>query len=128
MRPFRHSVTIFATAAKMRSASISQVPNSDQQDFAVLLSGTSGYLAVANGGKGENASGFDIVFAGGVRGGGESERDHHHGEGGGGSKSGTAQVLQGGVWSNAVSFGLNTSTLTEVSPLPPEAGCRLRAR
>ena len=40
-----------------------KVPNTDQPDFPVLISGTYSYLAtVANGGKVQNASGYDIIF------------------------------------------------------------------
>jgi hypothetical protein len=48
-----------------RSISIShtQVPNADQADFPVLISGTYSYLAtVANGGEVQNANGYDIIF------------------------------------------------------------------
>lgn len=39
------------------------VPNTNQTDFPVLISGTFAYLAtVANGGDVENANGFDIIF------------------------------------------------------------------
>ena len=34
----------------------------------------------------------------------------------GGSATGQAQVLQGGVWSNAVAFTVNTPSLTSVDP------------
>ena len=41
-----------------------KVQNSDQQNFTVLISGRFGYLAtVANGGKVQSDSGFDIAFA-----------------------------------------------------------------
>jgi len=41
-----------------------KVPNSDQIDFPVLVSGTYSYLAtVGNGGKVQNANGYDIIFA-----------------------------------------------------------------
>jgi len=41
-----------------------KVPTADQTNFPVLLSGTYSYLAtVANSGKVQNASGYDIVFA-----------------------------------------------------------------
>lgn len=40
-----------------------QVANSDQTDFPVLISGTFSYLATAaNGGRVQNANGYDIVF------------------------------------------------------------------
>ena len=40
-----------------------KVPNTDQTNFPVLFSGTYSYLAtVANGGKVQNSSGFDIIF------------------------------------------------------------------
>ncbi len=40
-----------------------KVPNTDQTNFAVLVKGTYAYLAtVPNGGKAQNASGFDIGF------------------------------------------------------------------
>ncbi|HWB82615.1 MAG TPA: DUF2341 domain-containing protein [Bryobacteraceae bacterium] len=40
-----------------------KVANSDQTDFPVLISGTYSYLAnVANGGKVQNTSGYDIIF------------------------------------------------------------------
>ncbi|MGA2434601.1 MAG: DUF2341 domain-containing protein [Bryobacteraceae bacterium] len=40
-----------------------KVPNTDQANFPVLISGTYSYLAsVANGGKVQNANGYDIVF------------------------------------------------------------------
>src|SRR3989338_568005 len=40
-----------------------KVPNTDQTDFPVLVSGTYSYLAtVANGGKVQNASGYDVGF------------------------------------------------------------------
>jgi YD repeat-containing protein len=40
-----------------------QVPNTDQTNFPVLISGTYSYLAtVANGGKVQSSSGYDIVF------------------------------------------------------------------
>jgi RHS repeat-associated protein len=42
-----------------------KVLNTDQANFPVLISGTYGYLATAaNGGKVQNASGYDIIFAG----------------------------------------------------------------
>src|SRR5712692_7482054 len=41
-----------------------KVPNSDQTDFPVLVSGTYSYLAtVGNGGKVQNANGYDIIVA-----------------------------------------------------------------
>lgn len=49
-----------------RSITIShtEVTNSDQANFPVLISGTYSYLAtVANGGKVQNANGYDIVFS-----------------------------------------------------------------
>lgn len=40
-----------------------RVPNSDQTDFPVLVSGTFPFLAtVANGGHVQSANGYDIVF------------------------------------------------------------------
>jgi hypothetical protein len=40
-----------------------QVPNTDQTDFPVLISGTYLYLAtVANGGQVQNSQGYDIIF------------------------------------------------------------------
>lgn len=40
-----------------------QVPNTDQTSFPVLVSGTYAYLAtVANGGKVQNATGYDVIF------------------------------------------------------------------
>jgi YD repeat-containing protein len=40
-----------------------KVPNTDQTDFPVLVSGTYSYLAtVAHGGKVQNANGYDIIF------------------------------------------------------------------
>ena len=40
-----------------------KVPNTDQSNFPVLISGTYPYLAtVANGGQVQNSSGYDIVF------------------------------------------------------------------
>jgi len=40
-----------------------RVPNTDQSNFPMLVSGTYSYLAtVANGGKVQNASGYDIIF------------------------------------------------------------------
>jgi RHS repeat-associated protein len=42
----------------------SKVPNTDQANFAVLISGTYSYLATtANGGNVMNANGYDILFA-----------------------------------------------------------------
>ena len=41
-----------------------KVPNNDQANFPVLISGTYSYLAtVANGGRVQNASGYDVIFA-----------------------------------------------------------------
>ena len=41
-----------------------KVSNTDQTNFPVLISGTYSFLAtVANGGKVQSASGFDILFA-----------------------------------------------------------------
>ena len=41
-----------------------QVPNTDQSNFAVLISGTYAFLATAtNGGHVQNANGYDIIFA-----------------------------------------------------------------
>jgi RHS repeat-associated protein len=40
-----------------------KVPNTDQTNFPVLISGTYGYLATtANGGNVQNASGYDVIF------------------------------------------------------------------
>ena len=40
-----------------------KVPNTDQADFPVLVSGTYAYLATAaNGGKVQNANGYDVIF------------------------------------------------------------------
>jgi len=40
-----------------------QVPNTDQEDFPVLIAGTYPYLAtVANGGGVQNSNGYDIIF------------------------------------------------------------------
>src|ERR1044072_8168524 len=40
-----------------------KVPNTDQSNFPVLISGTYSYLAtVANGGNVQNANGFDVIF------------------------------------------------------------------
>src|SRR6202023_984049 len=40
-----------------------KVPNTDQSNFPVLISGTYSYLAtVANGGKAQNVNGYDIIF------------------------------------------------------------------
>jgi len=51
---YRRAVTISHT----------QVPNSDQSNFPVLISGTYSYLATtANGGQVTNANGYDILFA-----------------------------------------------------------------
>jgi hypothetical protein len=52
-----------------------QVPNTDQNDFPVLISGTYSYLAtVANGGKAQNANGYDIIFTSDAA--GNSKLDH----------------------------------------------------
>jgi RHS repeat-associated protein len=41
-----------------------KVPNTDQTNFPVLMSGTYSYLATtANGGNVQNANGFDVIFA-----------------------------------------------------------------
>jgi hypothetical protein len=41
-----------------------KVPNTDQNNFPVLISGTYPFLAtVANGGKVQSPSGYDIVFS-----------------------------------------------------------------
>jgi len=41
-----------------------KVPNTDQNNFPVLISGTYSYLAtVANGGNVQNANGYDVIFA-----------------------------------------------------------------
>ena len=42
-----------------------------------------------------------------------------------GSKSGVAQVLQGGVWSNSVTFTVNTPNLTGVTPTTAIAGTQI---
>src|SRR6266436_2901576 len=40
-----------------------KVPNSDQSNFPLLISGTYSYLAtVANGGRAQNSNGYDIIF------------------------------------------------------------------
>ena len=40
-----------------------KVPNTDQTNFPVLISGTYSYLAtVANGGRVQNSNGYDIIF------------------------------------------------------------------
>jgi hypothetical protein len=53
----------------------SQVMNTDQVDFPVLIAGTFPYLAtVANGGKVQNANGYDIVFR--SDGAGQNKLDH----------------------------------------------------
>src|SRR5690242_3758617 len=40
-----------------------KVPNTDQSNFPVLISGTYSYLAtVANGGNVQNANGYDVIF------------------------------------------------------------------
>src|SRR5690349_18662985 len=50
---FRRSITIDHT----------KVPNTDQTNFPVLISGTYSYLATtANGGDVTNANGYDIIF------------------------------------------------------------------
>jgi YD repeat-containing protein len=42
----------------------SKVPDTDQSNFPVLISGPYSYLAtVANGGKVQNANGYDVIFA-----------------------------------------------------------------
>jgi RHS repeat-associated protein len=41
-----------------------QVPNTDQTNFPILVSGTYSYLAsVANGGRVQNSNGYDVVFS-----------------------------------------------------------------
>ena len=41
-----------------------KVPNTDQSNFPLLISGTYSYLAtVANGGRVQNANGYDIIFS-----------------------------------------------------------------
>src|SRR5258706_6168139 len=41
----------------------SKVPNSDQSNFPILISGTYSYLAtVANGGNVQNSNGYDLIF------------------------------------------------------------------
>src|SRR2546429_191890 len=42
-----------------------------------------------------------------------------------GSKSGVAQVLQGGVWSNSVNFTVTTPSITSVSPTTGVAGTQI---
>lgn len=42
-----------------------------------------------------------------------------------GAKSGTAQVLQGGVWSNAVNLTVSTPNITSVSPTSGIAGTQI---
>jgi hypothetical protein len=51
--------------AYQRSITIdhTKVPNTNQSNFPVLISGTYSYLAtVANGGNVQNANGYDIIF------------------------------------------------------------------
>lgn len=50
---YRRAITINHTS----------VPNTDQTDFPILISGTYAYLAsVANGGKVQSSSGYDVIF------------------------------------------------------------------
>src|SRR5260370_30835678 len=42
-----------------------------------------------------------------------------------GSKSGTAQILQGGVWSNAVNFTVATPNITTVTPISGATGTQV---
>jgi hypothetical protein len=66
-----------STFAYNRPITIShlQVPNTDQADFPVLISGTFPFLAtVANSGKVQNANGYDIVFTADAA--GQSQLDH----------------------------------------------------
>jgi len=52
--PYSRSITIDHT----------KVPNTDQSNFPVLISGTYSYLkTLANGGNVQNANGYDIIFA-----------------------------------------------------------------
>ncbi|HLJ29644.1 MAG TPA: DUF2341 domain-containing protein, partial [Candidatus Angelobacter sp.] len=52
-----------------------KIPNTDQMNFPVLISGQFGYLAtVAHGGKVQNGSGYDIIFTSDVA--GTSKLDH----------------------------------------------------
>jgi YD repeat-containing protein len=52
-----------------------KIPNTDQTDFPVLISGTFPYLATAaNGGQVQSASGYDIVFASDAA--GQNQLDH----------------------------------------------------
>jgi RHS repeat-associated protein len=52
-----------------------QVPNTDQTNFPVLISGTYPYLAtVANGGQVQNSNGYDIIFTSDAA--GQNQLDH----------------------------------------------------
>jgi hypothetical protein len=42
-----------------------------------------------------------------------------------GSKSGTAQILQGGVWSDVVNFEISTPKVTSVTPISAVAGAQI---
>src|SRR5947199_1261731 len=67
--PVNGSTTLTVTAPPYsyeRTITIdhTKVPNTDQTDFPMLISGTYSYLAtVANGGKVQNTTGYDIIFA-----------------------------------------------------------------
>ncbi len=59
------TVTLYYVYSAYRAVTIdhTKVPNTDQINFPVLISGTFPYLAtVANGGNIQNANGYDIVF------------------------------------------------------------------
>src|SRR5258708_33187706 len=78
----RNTYFIFATLALILSLGLSKaaaqsgysyhraitcdhtkIPNTDQSNFPVLISGTYSYLAtVANGGRVQSANGYDIIF------------------------------------------------------------------
>jgi len=72
------SVPSFAQSYSYRRAITidhTKIPNTDQTNFPVLISGTYSYLAtVANGGKVQNANGFDIIFTSDVA--GNTKLDH----------------------------------------------------
>jgi RHS repeat-associated protein len=61
------TVGIYSSGYQYRRAIVlshAQVPNTDQTDFPVLISGVYSYLAtVANGGQVQNANGYDIIFS-----------------------------------------------------------------
>ncbi|HEY4508763.1 MAG TPA: LamG domain-containing protein [Candidatus Paceibacterota bacterium] len=62
---FYHPTKTYAAFSYYRSITIdhTKVPNTDQSNFPVLVSGTYSYLAtLANGGKVQNISGYDIGF------------------------------------------------------------------